>query len=147
MQRKQADWVPFSTEELRDAMAKWKAGKSTGPDGVSLEALKYMGCHDKWELALKEQFNQALYKGRLPESLKASTTLKWKSQLLLARVADRMLEGAVWQYARLGRQAHGTHLSHQQSSSNVERMESPVPLGESRLGLKTRDAPSPRVKR
>ena len=42
---KETPWEPFTIEELAAAMAKWKGFKSTGPDGVSFEALKAL-CQD-----------------------------------------------------------------------------------------------------
>ena len=40
-------WRPFTTEELAQCTTAWAGGKSTGPDGISYEALRVMGMHDR----------------------------------------------------------------------------------------------------
>ena len=125
---KDTKWEPFSTEELAKAMEKWKGGKTTGPDGVAFEALKAAHQDEHWKGAILEEFNDALYKGRLPPRAKQSVTilipketapkqwgatrpitlstscLKWQSQLLLSRTTPHILRGATWQYAQPGKQ-------------------------------------------
>ena len=121
-------WEPFSEEEMTKAMEKWKWGTSTEPDGVALEALRAMKQDRYWQQTLLEDFNDALYRGRLPETVKDSITvlllkepqpkewsatrpitlstsfLKWQSQLVLARVSQRVLSGSPWKYAQPGMQ-------------------------------------------
>ena len=125
---KHVPWQPFSFEEMAQAMKQWKSGKTTGPDGVSFEALKAIHQDDHWKGILLEEFNDALYKGRLPPKTKESVTilipkepcpkhwsatrpitlsgswLKWQSQLLLARTTGHVFQGATWQYAQPGKQ-------------------------------------------
>ena len=125
---KSEPWEPFSEDELLAAMEKWKNGTSTGPDGVALEALRVMVQDPHWQQVILEEFNDALYKGKLPEPVKDSITVllpkeqapkKWgatrpitlstsclksQSQLVLARAGHHVLSGAVWQYAQPGRQ-------------------------------------------
>ena len=125
---KEVPWEPFTCEELAAAMAKWKGGKSTGPDGISFEALKILYRDDQWKYAILQELNDALYKGRLPRSAKDSVTvlipkepapkqwsatrpitlstscLKWQSQLILARTTEHIFRGAHWQYAQPGKQ-------------------------------------------
>ena len=125
---KEQPWEPFTAEELTRLMSKWKGGKSTGPDGVSFEALKAVAQDEYWQHAILQEFNDALYKGRLPPDIKESVTvlipkeaaprqwsatrpitlstscLKWQSQLILARTTKHILQGAVWQYAQPGKQ-------------------------------------------
>ena len=127
-QCKEVAWDPFSEEELAFTMGKWKAGKSTGPDGVALEALRALHQDPHWRQAILEEFNDALYKGKLPAPVKESVTvllpkephpkdwsstrpitlstslLKWQSQLILGRAGEHILSGAVWQYAQPGMQ-------------------------------------------
>ena len=117
-------WQPFSFQELAGVMKTWKGGKTTGPDGVSFEALKAIHKDDRWKGIILEEFNDALYKGRLPPTTKQSLTilipkeacpgkwsetrpitlssscLKWQSQLLLTRTTKHILQGATWQYAQ-----------------------------------------------
>ena len=110
-------------------MEKWKAGTSTGPDGVAPEALQALHQDPHWRQTLLEEFNDALYKGRLPiimvkESITvllpkeaqpkewsstrpitlSTSCLKWQSQLILARANEHVLSGCRWQYAQPGMQ-------------------------------------------
>ena len=109
---KETAWDPFSEEELAFAMGKWKAGTSTGPDGVALEALRALHQDPHWRHTILEEFNDALYKGKLPGPVKESVTvllpkepqpkewsatrpitlstsfLKWQSQLILGRASE-----------------------------------------------------------
>ena len=124
---KETPWEPFTTEELTRAMEKWKGGKSTGPDGVSFEALKLLYQDEQWQHAILQEFNDAFYKGKLPPDIKESVTvlipkeaapkqwsatrpitlstcLKWHSQLILARTTEHIFRGAAWQYAQPGKQ-------------------------------------------
>ena len=122
-------WRPFTTEELTQCTTAWAGGKSTGPDGISYEALRVMGMHDRWEPRLREEFNDALYKGRCSPLTKKSATillpkeaqpadwgqtrpitlsssmLKWQAQLILGRVGEPIMRQARFQFARPGRQA------------------------------------------
>ena len=50
-------WRPFSQEELRRSAAAWATGKSTGPDGISYEALKTLIQQQEWEATILEEFN------------------------------------------------------------------------------------------
>ena len=126
---KNTRWRPFSREELLACAAAWSGGKSTGPDGISYEALKQMGMHEKWASRIREEFNDALYKGRCSPLTKKSITillpkerqptewgqtrpitlssslLKWQAQLLLGRVGEAIMGQARYQFARPGRQA------------------------------------------
>ena len=121
-------WEPFTAEELMGTMARWKGGKSTGPDGVAFEALKAVCKEEHWQHAILQEFNAALYKGKLPPDAKKSVTillpkepfpqqwsatrpialsnscLKWQSQLLLARTTKSVFQGTPWQYAQPGKQ-------------------------------------------
>ncbi|CAE6934778.1 unnamed protein product [Symbiodinium sp. CCMP2592] len=45
---KQHKWKPFDEAELLEATAAWHKGKSTGPDGISLEALKVLLQDPAW---------------------------------------------------------------------------------------------------
>ena len=125
---KNTPWEPFSIEELAAAMAKWKGGKSTGPDGVAFEALKAICQDDRWKHVILQELNDALYKGKLPPDAKESVTvlipkepapkqwsatrpitlstscLKWHSQLILARTTNLIFRGTPWQYAQPGKQ-------------------------------------------
>ena len=42
-------WEPFTSDELKATMEKWKGSKATGPDGVAREALKAMNQHEPGE--------------------------------------------------------------------------------------------------
>ena len=66
---KEQPWEPFSAEELTKVMSKWKGGKSTGPDGVPFEALKALNQDDHWQHAILQEFNDALYEGKLPPDI------------------------------------------------------------------------------
>ena len=72
---KQTRWRPFSREELAACAEAWAFGKSTGPDGISYEALRVMRMHESWEPRIREQFNDALYKGRCDQLDKKSATI------------------------------------------------------------------------
>ena len=50
---KQCPWKPFSRQELEMAATTWKRGKSTGPDGISLEALQAMMQDESWETRIR----------------------------------------------------------------------------------------------
>ena len=126
---KRVRWRPFSKEELILSTQTWAKGKSTGPDGISYEALRLLLQHHCWEATLLEEFNDALYKGRSPPNTKKSITvllprarqpsdwgqtrpitlsssmLKWQAQLLLGRVGEAIMRDAKYQFARPGRQA------------------------------------------
>ncbi|CAE6973291.1 unnamed protein product [Symbiodinium sp. CCMP2592] len=56
-------WRPFGEEELLEATATWHRGKSTGPDGISLEALKVLLQDPEWSTRLTYLFNDFLYRG------------------------------------------------------------------------------------
>ena len=125
---KETLWEPFAPEELAATMGNWKGGKSTGPDGVSFEALKALYQDTQWRGAILHELNDALHKGRLPPDLKESITvlipkeanptrwsetrpitlstscLKWQSQLILARTTEHIFQGVAWQYAQPGKQ-------------------------------------------
>ena len=84
---------------------------------------------DRWEPRLREEFNDALYKGRCSHLTKKSATillpkeaqpadwgqtrpitlsssmLKWQAQLILGRVGEPIMRQACYQFARPGRQA------------------------------------------
>ena len=64
---KDTRWKPFSKVELALRTAAWAGSKSTGPDGASYEALTR-----RCGVGIREQFNDALYKGRLPPEGKAT---------------------------------------------------------------------------
>ena len=124
---KDTPWEPFTPEELASAMANWKGGKSTRPDGVSFEALKAMYQDTQWRGAILHELNDDVYKGKLPPDLKESITvlipkeanpkqwsetrpitlstscLKWQSQLILARTTEHIFQGVAWQYAQPGK--------------------------------------------
>ena len=128
-QCKTTRWRPFSLEEVRLSTMAWSSGKSTGPDGISYEALRTLLQQRQWEATILEEFNDALYKGRVPANTKKSITillpktrqpsewgetrpitlsssmLKWQAQLLLARVGEAIMRDAKYQFARPGRQA------------------------------------------
>ena len=72
---KEQPWEPFRDEELVQAMANWKSGTSTGPDGVAQEALRALYQDKQWQQTILEEFNDALYKGRSPEMTKDSITV------------------------------------------------------------------------
>ncbi|CAE7348502.1 unnamed protein product, partial [Symbiodinium pilosum] len=72
---KRVRWRPFSKEELILSTQTWAKGKSTGPDGISYEALRLLLQHHCWEATLLEEFNDALYKGRSPPNTKKSITV------------------------------------------------------------------------
>ena len=72
---KDTQWEPFTPEELAAAMGTWKGGKSTGPDGVSFEALKALYQDTQWHSAILQELNDAFYKGRLLPDLKESITV------------------------------------------------------------------------
>ena len=72
---KQTRWRPFSLEELLLSSQTWARGKSTGPDGISYEALRLLTQHHHWEATLLEEFNDALYKGRAAPNTKKSITI------------------------------------------------------------------------
>ena len=122
-------WRPFTSEELAKCTIAWAGGKSTGPDGISYEALRVMGMHDRWEPRIREEFNDALYKGRCSHLIKKSATIllpkeaqptdwgqtrpitlsssmpKWQAQSILGRVGEPIMSQARYQFARPGRQA------------------------------------------
>ena len=48
-QCKRHPWEPFTSDELKATMEKWKGFNSTGPHGVAQEALKAMNQHEPGE--------------------------------------------------------------------------------------------------
>ena len=100
-------------ETLHQGGNEKRGGKSTGPDGISYEALKViMRRHEHWETQIRAELKDALYNnGRMSRCAKDSTTillpkerqpsdwgrtrpitlsssrLQWQSQLILGRVA------------------------------------------------------------
>ena len=126
---KETRWVAFRKEELIAASAAWCKGKSTGPDGISHEALLSMMSSPQWEAAIIWSLNDYLYKAYVPPNTGegatillpkvplplawgetrpitlSSSMLKWLSQLLLQRVGDGLDTDIPYQWARKGRQA------------------------------------------
>ncbi|CAE7456901.1 unnamed protein product [Symbiodinium sp. CCMP2592] len=122
---KHAPWQPFTEGELQLATATWVWGKSTGPDGVALEALQAMLQYPRWAGRLQFLLNDFLFRGGvtvlLPKTVGvpdnwgdtrpitlSSAVLKWFGQLLLLRGGRQLQEGDTYQWARRGRQ--GTEL-------------------------------------
>ncbi|CAE6934847.1 unnamed protein product [Symbiodinium sp. CCMP2592] len=125
---KHKTWRPFDMGELCLVKAKWKNGKSCGPDRVSHEALKAMLPHAVWGERLLAVFNDMLYTCRIVESVEVGATillaktsqpqdwsetrpitlssvlLKSFSQLLLQRAGDAIQSPARLQWCRRGRQ-------------------------------------------
>ena len=109
-----------------------EAGKSTGPDGISLEALQAMMQDESWESRIRYMLDDFLYKGTLPPPVLAGVTVllpktagprqAWGghtshyaflghpqvAQLLLVRGGHQLQDGDIYQWARRGRQ--GTEL-------------------------------------
>ena len=52
-----------------------EAGKSTGPDGISLEALQAMMQNESWESRIRYMLDDFLYKGTLPPPVLAGVTV------------------------------------------------------------------------
>ena len=122
-------WTPFDVEELRMAAANWSRGKSTGPDGISHEALLRMLDSADWRTVILWTLNDYFYKGEIPANtgkgatillpkITAPTTwgdtrpitlsssmLKWLSQLLLLRAGEALDSNLPYQWARRGKQA------------------------------------------
>ncbi|OLP85734.1 hypothetical protein AK812_SmicGene33237 [Symbiodinium microadriaticum] len=63
---KHVPWRPFTESEMRITMAKWQNRKATGPDGIALEALRFMFEDDEWRPKIAEMLNDSLYRGALP---------------------------------------------------------------------------------
>ena len=125
---KQAPWVPFSEEELKQVRKRWKNNKSCGPDGISHEALKVIETIDPWRSRLLELFSDMLYTAKIPESIErgittllakvgaptswsdtrpitpSSSLLKTFSQLLIGRVSHWVQGDSRLQWARRSRQ-------------------------------------------
>ena len=123
-------WRPFTLDDLKVATVKWKSGKSTEPDAITHEILRYLLNDNRWGFRLTRMMNDFLYKGELPlEVLKgitvllpktledpttwgdtrpitlSSSILKWFSQLLLKRCGGKIQDGAPYQWACRGKQA------------------------------------------
>ena len=123
-------WRPFTIDELKVATVKWKSGKSTGPDAITHEILRYLLNDDRWGFRLAHMMSDFLYKGELPEGVLkgitvllpktledpaswgdtrpitlSSSVLKWFSQLLLKRCGGKIQDGAPYQWACRGKQA------------------------------------------
>ncbi|CAE7500648.1 pol, partial [Symbiodinium sp. KB8] len=123
-------WKPFTLDDLKVATVKWKSGKSTGPDAITHEILRYLLNDDRWGFRLTNMMNVFLYKGELPEGVLrgitvllpktledpsswgdtrpitlSSAILKWFSQLLLKRCGGKIQDGAPYQWASRGKQA------------------------------------------
>ena len=62
--------MPVSTEDIRNIVNKLKCGKSSGPDGISAESLKYS--HSRLYVLLS-CFSLCLTHGYLPKSLMETT--------------------------------------------------------------------------
>ena len=118
---KHVAWKPFSGEELRRCAGACAGGKSTGPDGVSYEALQVMRTHRHWENRLqrrpvrlhpqaKDSVTILLPKERHLTEWGQTRTITLSSalmqiQLILGRVGRKRLEDATGQFERPGRQA------------------------------------------
>ena len=123
-------WRPFTLDELKVATIKWKSGKSTGPDAITHEILRYLLNDDRWGNRLVHMMSDFLYKGELtegvlkgitvllPKTLEdptswgdtrpitlSSSVLKWFSQLLLKRCGGKIQDEAPYQWASRGKQA------------------------------------------
>ena len=123
-------WRPFTLDELKVATVKWKSGKSTGPDAITHEILRYLLNDERWGYRLTHMMSDFLYKGELPEGVLkgitvllpktvedptswgdtrpitlSSSVLKWFSQLLLKRCGGKIQDGAPYQWASRGKQA------------------------------------------
>eukprot|EP00439_Symbiodinium_sp_Y106_P064379 s4704_g10.t1 len=125
---KSCPWRPFSEQEMRLTMAKWKNHKATGPDGIAMEALKLLFDHEVWKPRLAELLNDCLYRGELtpciatgasvllPKKAKpaswtdtrpitlSSAILKWLAQLLLLRGQPLLQDVCQHQWASKGKQ-------------------------------------------
>ena len=125
---KSCPWRPFSEQEMRLTMAKWKNHKATGPDGIAMEALKLLFDHQVWKPRLAELLNDCLYRGELtpciatgasvllPKTAKpaswtdtrpitlSSAILKWLAQLLLLRGQPLLQDVCQHQWASKGKQ-------------------------------------------
>ena len=127
-QCKLTEWRPFTESEMRITMAKWQNNKATGPDGIAVEALKFMFEDDAWRPQIAELLNDSLYRGALPPCATtgasvllpkclqpvdwsdtrpitlSSAVLKWVSQLLLLRGVPLLQECCTHQWASKGKQ-------------------------------------------
>ena len=127
---KRTPWKPFTLDELRVAAVRWKSGKSTGPDAISHELLRFLMNDERWGCRLAHMMSDFLYKGELPEEVLkgmtillpktiedpaswgdtrpitlSSSILKWFAQLLLKRCGDKIQRDAPYQWASKGKQA------------------------------------------
>ena len=125
---KHVPWRPFTESEMRITMAKWQNRKATGPDGIALEALRFMFEDDEWRPKIAEMLNDSLYRGALPRWATegasvllpkcvqphnwsdtrpitlSSAVLKWTSQLLLHRGVPLLQSCYGHQWASKGKQ-------------------------------------------
>ena len=128
---KYVKWRPFSEAEMRITMAKRQNHKTTGPDGIALEARKVI---DTWRPILAELLNDSLHRGclprwategasvLLPKCLQplnwsdtrpitiSSAVVKWTWQLLLRRGVPLLQDCCRHQWASIGK--HGVELVH-----------------------------------
>ena len=126
---KQADWKPFTFEELQVTQARWPRRKAAGPDGIVHEALRVLTLDHKWSWRILYVLNDALYRGTLPELLQrgitvllpkaptpsgwsdmrpitiSSAMLKWLAQLLLRRTQHLLKPLCTLQWCSKGRQS------------------------------------------
>ena len=72
----------FTAEEIALTATTRKKGKSTGPDGVSYEAMKgILAEGEQWSNQMADMYSDALYKGCLPNTADSITTLLAKKTL------------------------------------------------------------------
>ena len=64
-----------TVEELREIASAWKAGLTSGPDGVTYEAVRELLAREPWGTWLSAQFTRVLAAGRLPPTWAESLTV------------------------------------------------------------------------
>ena len=85
-----------TVQELREVSQAWRPGRTSGPDGITYEALKAILDWEEWGDWLRGHFNSVLCTGELPPAWGHSLTVllpktaqpgAWKDTRLI-RVAD-----------------------------------------------------------
>jgi hypothetical protein len=64
-----------TVEELMEVSRAWKSGKTSGPDGITYEALRAILEHPAWGTWLAGMFTGVLREGRLPAAWAKSMTV------------------------------------------------------------------------